>query len=57
MTREEKISWLESASNDEVLNQMKWSVIAMISDNIAKRIEGQEDYELVLAELKRRLEK
>lgn len=58
MTREEKIAWLEAASNDEVLNQMKWSVIAMTkADSIAMQIEGQEDYELTLAELKRRLEK
>jgi hypothetical protein len=56
MTKEEKITWLVNASNDEVLEQMKWSVIAMTkADSIAMRIEGQEDYDLVLAELKRRL--
>jgi len=63
MTREEKITWLKATwlaneSNDEVLNQMKWSVIAMTkADNIAMQIKAQKDYDLVLAELKRRLEK
>lgn len=58
MTREQKIEWLAAASNDEVLNQMKWAVIAMTkADSIAMQVEGQEDYNLVVAELKRRLER
>lgn len=58
MTREEKIAWLETASNDEVIEQMRWAVIAMTkADSIPMQIEGREDYALVTAELKRRLEK
>ena len=58
MTREEKIAWLEAASNDEVIEQMRWAVISMTkADSIAMQIEGREDYALVTAELKRRLEK
>ena len=58
MTREEKITWLANASNDEVLEQMRWAVIAMTkADSISMQIEGREDYALVTAELKRRLEK
>lgn len=58
MSKAEKQAWLENASNDEVLNQMKWSVIKMTSPNssIQEHIEGNEDYELVLAELKKRLD-
>lgn len=56
MTREEKIAWLETASNDEVIEQMRWAVIAMTkADSIPMQIEGREDYALVTAELKRRL--
>ena len=57
MTREEKIAWLETASNDEVIEQMRWAVIAMTkADSIPMQIEGREDYTLVTAELKRRLD-
>lgn len=58
MTREEKIAWLETASNDDVLEQIRWAVISMTkADSIPMQIEGREDYALVTAELKRRLEK
>lgn len=58
MTKEQKIEWLKNASNSAVIDQMRWAVLRMTSgDHIATRIEGQEDYELVTAELKRRLEK
>lgn len=57
MTREEKIAWLETASNDEVIEQMRWAVIAMTkADSIPMQIEAREDYALVTAELKRRLD-
>ena len=58
MTREQKINWLENATNEEVVNQMKWAVIAMTkAESIAKQIEAQEDYELAQAELLKRLNK
>ena len=56
MTRQEKIDWLRNASNEQVIDQMKWAVLAMTkADHVATQIEGNEDYELVTAELKRRL--
>lgn len=56
MTREQKIEWLKNASNEEVINQMKWAVTFMAkAESIAMQIESQEDYELVTAELKRRM--
>lgn len=58
MTKEEKINWLENASNEELINQLRWSVLAMSNgDHISTRIEGQEDYDLVTAELLKRLNK
>lgn len=58
MTKEEKLNWLANASNDEILEQMRWAVIAMTkADSIPMQIESREDYTLVTAELKRRLEK
>lgn len=56
MTREQKTEWLRNASNEEVVNQMRWAVTAMTkADHIATQVEGQEDFELVQAELLRRL--
>ena len=53
MTREEKVTWFMNVSGEEVL---KWAVIAMIkADSVTMQVEDQEDYELALAELKRRL--
>lgn len=57
MTREQKIEWLANASNDAVLNQMRWAVLKMNRGGIEEQVEGQEDYELVMAELKKRLER
>ena len=59
MTNEEKITWLENANNDELLNQYKWSVIRMHDSNstIAEQYEANIDFELALAELKKRLAK
>lgn len=57
MTREQKIEWLEKASNLEVIDQLRSAVIRMTEGRCIKtRIEGQEDYNLVQAELLRRLE-
>jgi len=58
MTREQKIEWLTNASNEEVINQMRWAVTGMTkADSIAMQVESQEDYELVVAELTKRLNK
>lgn len=58
MTKEEKITWLENANSEELINQLRWSVLAMSKgDHISTRIEGQEDYDLVTAELLKRLNK
>lgn len=56
MTREEKIAWLENATNEQVVNQLRWAVTAMThGESIQTRIEGQEDYELVQAEILKRM--
>lgn len=57
MTREEKIEWLEKASNEEVIYQLLSAASRMTEGRcIETRIEGQLDYDLVHAELLRRLE-
>lgn len=55
MTREQKIEWLASASNEAVVDQLKWAVTSMNGDSISTRIEGQEDYDLITAEILRRM--
>lgn len=55
MTREEKINWLVNATNEQIINQFKWSVIAMSKGSIEQQIEGQEDYDLVTAEILKRM--
>ena len=57
MTKEQKIEWLKNASNRAVIDQIRWAVLKMTNGSIESQIEGQEDYELVTAELERRLEK
>lgn len=57
MTKEQKIEWLRNASNEEVINQMRWAVTAMTkAESIEMQIEAQEDYELVIGELKSRMQ-
>ena len=57
MTREQKIEWLANANNEEVIEQLRWAVHHMDSDNLKTKIEGNEDYKLVKAELMKRLSK
>ena len=58
MTRDQKIEWLANASNEEVLERIRWAVVAIYkADSIAAQVEGQEDYDLVMAEIRRRMEK
>ena len=55
MTREEKINWLANATSKELVDQMRWTVTAMSHGSIEQQIEANEDYELVTAELLKRL--
>jgi len=55
MTREQKIEWLANASNEQVIEQLRWAVQYINSDNLSLQIEGNEDYELVKAELMKRM--
>ena len=62
MTREAKIDWLRKASNEELIGQMKSTVVAISAvfhtdSTLAQQIELQEDYELVTAEMLRRMAK
>jgi hypothetical protein len=55
MTREEKIEWLANATAEQVVDQMFWAVSAMSTGNIETRVQANEDYSLVKAELLKRL--
>ena len=56
MTREQKVEWLSEASNDDIINQMYHTVIRMSwTDSLKEQIEAQEDYDLAVKELKKRL--
>lgn len=55
MTREEKIEWLANATAEQVVDQMFWAVSAMSNGNIETRVQANEDYSLVKAELMKRL--
>ena len=59
MTREAKIDWLRNASNEELIGQMKSTVVAIShsGNTIEQQINLQEDYELVTAEMLRRMAK
>lgn len=56
MTREEKIEWVKSASNEELVDQLKWAVMSISSKILSTQIRGQEDYHIISAEILRRLE-
>ena len=55
MTRERKVEWLNNASNEEVLNQLKWTVITLSKGSIEQQIAANEDYEIVTAEILKRM--
>jgi len=57
MTRERKVEWLNNASNEEVLNQLKWTVITLSKGSIEQQIAANEDYEIVTAEILKRMGK
>ena len=55
MTREQKIEWLEKATAEQLIEQLRWSVVMMQSDSINTRVEANDDYALVKAELLKRM--
>lgn len=56
MTISEKQAWLEAATNEEVIDQMKFTVVAMTkADHTSTRIQAQEDYHLITAEILKRM--
>lgn len=57
MTREQKIEWLNKATNEEVINQLEWAVKMIASDSIALQVQGNEDLVFIKAELLRRMVK
>ena len=58
MDDKKMIDLLANASTEELLNQLRWSFTAMVSSKLVEtREQGRESYELVVAEIKRRLEK
>lgn len=57
MTREQKQEWLAKATNAEVLEQLRRAVVWMTAgDTTWARIQGQEDYDLAVAEITKRME-
>ena len=56
MTREQKIKWLENASNEDLLKQYETTSHNVFATPFGA-IEYEEDYELVRAELLRRMTK
>ena len=38
MTREERIEWLKNATNEEVVNQLRWAVAGIYSDMIELQV-------------------
>lgn len=54
MTREQKINWLQNASNEEVMNQFK-SSIRTYDRGFAFDTDNLEDLELVEAEILKRM--
>lgn len=54
MTREQKINWLQNASNEEVMNQFK-SSIRTYDKGFAFDTDNLEDLELVEAEILKRM--
>ncbi|MBP5781937.1 MAG: hypothetical protein J6W04_00175 [Bacteroidales bacterium] len=45
--------WLEKATNDEILERLKWAAVLMTSS--VMREDGITEFELCIAELKKRL--
>lgn len=57
MTREQKIAWLENATNEELVKQICWVTLRTKCDSISVVIEAQEDLTLVKAEMLKRMSK
>jgi len=57
LTTEEKREWLSKATNEQLINQLRWAVEWIKSDNIELQVEGNEDYRLVTAEMLKRMSK
>lgn len=56
MTREQKIEWLQQAENEQIVNMLRFAIVKMGPDmSIATQIEGREDYELITAEILKRM--
>ena len=57
MTEQEKITWLENATTEQLLDQVEWVICYRSNDNLALQIEGEDNWALVKAELMKRLSK
>lgn len=55
MTKEQKIDWLKNVNNENLLNQFRWTVTQMSMGGLQQRLEAQEDYELAIAEILKRM--
>jgi hypothetical protein len=57
MTPEEKKAWVETASNERLLEQLRFTVLAMRSDVVSIAVEANQDYALIEVEILRRMKK
>lgn len=57
LTREEKIEWIKTATNEELVDQLYWAHSMMRSEFIDQQVSGQESKELLEAEILRRMAK
>lgn len=55
MTLEQKTEWLRNASAEDLIEQLRGTVVAMMSAHIPTVIEANEDYRLTKDELIRRM--
>lgn len=57
MTVEQKIDWLKKATSEEIIDQLRWVVLRSSMDSFEMKIEAEEDYKLVTAEILERMER
>ena len=57
MTTEQKKEWLENAESEMLIEQMRWAIAGIESDSIKLQIRGKEEFELIAAEMLKRMKK
>ena len=55
LSYEEKIAWLQSADSEQLVNQFYSAIVRLTKSSLSEQIEAQEDYDIIKAELLKRL--